>query len=434
MVVRFEVPKEVRYSCTQCGDCCRGWHILLGPGEEERIGGLEFGAEAGHVAGAAARSVEVKVPGLGRRRRLAQKRDVIAGNDEAECLFLGERQECLIHAHHGAEAKPLLCRLYPFGFYPMGDRIAVDVAFSCKAVSEGRGAEVTDRSLPEWADLLSEAAGAVDRRAHRLRGGLKVTPELMWEVEHTLVGLLEEGSLGLTDRVRACLQFLKLGLTGDPAKASAAVLRGAIASGLAKQMGKLAPPEPMDRTQRTAFFQWMFLCLNRPPENIHELPMMEKQAVERERLAVAERFQRQEGAPHVGGRDLACTFEEAQRVDAGIFEGEGPAVLRSFLRAKIVSQKFLIAGQGEESPLVEGVRQFFLVYPMTIWGAKALAAEEGCGAVELRHVGRALRLLDTTLGQVSILALPEKIREVYSFLLAETDWVMSATRDVMRVD
>ena len=59
----LEYPKDVCFSCTECGDCCRSFDLLLGPGERERLADLDWAGREGDLVGA--RPAErVKVSGL----------------------------------------------------------------------------------------------------------------------------------------------------------------------------------------------------------------------------------------------------------------------------------------------------------------------------------------------------------------------------------
>ena len=132
----FVHPPDVRFTCSRCGDCCRTWDVMVSSRERKALEGVDWEGRADDLAGVKP-TVGVKAPGMEGQRRLRRR-------DDGACIFLGEESQCRLHEHFGEEAKPLMCRLYPFGFYPMGDRVAVDVAFSCRAVSES---SFTMRSL-----------------------------------------------------------------------------------------------------------------------------------------------------------------------------------------------------------------------------------------------------------------------------------------------
>ncbi len=107
------------------------------------------------------------------------------------------------------------------------------------------------------------------------------------------------------------------------------------------------------------------------------------------------------------------------------------APLETFLKAKIVGQKFLVAGE-RELPLVEATLKLLVTVPMTLWTAKALAADRGAGRVEEEDVRHALRLIDRTLGALPTSAMPKKQAEACDYVMLETDLVEAAVNDVAR--
>lgn len=116
-----------RYSCTGCGDCCRGWSVPLLAGEPERF--AAFGAAVipverlrGAVSGVRSGAAVASLAGPGGR-----------------CAALADDERCLVHAAHGADAKPLACRLFPFTFVATPEDVRVSLSFACPAVVDAEG-------------------------------------------------------------------------------------------------------------------------------------------------------------------------------------------------------------------------------------------------------------------------------------------------------
>ncbi len=393
---------------------------MLRPGEEERLRSLDWrGREADLET--AVTVVSTPLPGGREVRRLARRRD-------GACIYLGDDNLCRIQNHFGGDAKPLMCRLYPFGFYPVADRVAVDCSFACRSISGGTGVPLSEHA-PEWTALLG-GTGAHRARQHRLTRRRPLTGELLWEFERYLLGFLTNASLPLFDRVRCCLQFMRLATTGDPAASSAAMLRQAIARGLPLQISGIPRGGGMDRTQRAIFHQWLFLALNPPAVNSDLLPGSGRRHEDERRRAEALRFVGRQGRPLVDNRELAATFGEIDDVDAALVSADHSPLLERYLAAKVISQRFLIAGE-EELPLVEAVPRFLLVYPMAIWTARAFAAGRRAAAVSEEDLRQAVALLDRTLGQVPLDALPAKIAKAWHFVIEETDLVVEAANELL---
>jgi lysine-N-methylase len=420
MTLEFVTPPGVRFTCTQCGDCCRTWNVPLQPAERERIQRLDWTGREPDLVDASV-SVSTQGPGGAPAIRLHRR-------DDGSCVFLGARNQCRIHEHFGADAKPLACRLYPFGFKAIGSRVAVDVAFSCRAVSEGRGAPVAPDEL-EWTRLANEARASEDRGEHRLSGDWSVPGDTLWEIESRLVDLISDASLRFSDRVRCAVQFLALATTGDPTRPTARQLRDAIAAGLPRRIRTEPLPGPMDPAQRVLFYQWLYLALNPTPGDLHERPERERAQLERGRVRSGERFRDAVGRPTVDGRELGVTFDDVRRVDPGPLREHAFGVAETYFRAKLVGHRFLVAPQGD-LPFVEAGHALFLWWPMAAWTAKALAAERGAGVVEEADVRRALRLLDRSLGQLTFSMLPRKQAEACLFLLTQHDLVEHAIAEM----
>jgi lysine-N-methylase len=413
-------PPGLRFTCTRCGDCCRSWNVMLGPGEEERLAALDWQGREEDLVGATA-AVSSMLPGGQRARRLARRAD-------GACIYLGADNLCRIHRHFGGDSKPLMCRMYPFGFYVVAGDFAVDCSFSCRSIREGSGASL-DAQVPAWRALL---AGAAHESAHQVQRGRALPGELLWELEHQLVAFLSERTLPLFDRIRCCLEFVRLATHGDPTTAAAAKLREALARGMPRQITTMAHGATMDRTQRAVFYQWLFLALNPLPAGFDVLPRFAQEKEERRRLAAAERFVSQDGAPLLDGSELAVSCREIAAVDAAYVAAADCPPLERYLVAKILGQRFLVAG-GAELPFAEAVPLFFLVYPMAIWTARALAAARGAHAVAEVDVRAALARIDRSLGQVPLAALPPKVAKAWRFVVEETGLVVSATDELLGI-
>ena len=416
-IPEFDVPEGLRFTCSECGDCCRGGHVLLSDDERERLAALDWSGIAEDLAGSETTVAMDDGPFRG-HHRLAHRAD-------GACVYLGARQQCRIHEHFGAPVKPLPCRAYPFAFRATGDRVAVDVAFSCRAVSEGMGAPVS--ASPAWESMLLERPLAASRPVALTRSR-DVAPELALEIEATLIAFLRDGSLSPMDRVHCCCGFLALGLTGDPATPAAAMLRHAIASGLPARVAREPHVTGMDATQRTVFRQWLFLALNPGLANAGEASAARRRRdVQRWRdQGIA--FRDGAGSPVLAGVAIRATFDDVDRVEASLMRTS--ELTTAFLAAKLIGQRFLVTGPGA-APLIESARLLMLCWPMIAWVSKAFAADRGSARVEDADVRLAIRRVDRTLGQVTLALFPAAQAKAFHWTIHETDLVAAAMRDVM---
>lgn len=418
----IEVPPGVHYTCTQCGDCCRRFSILLGPGERERIEGLDWTGKRPELVGAHV-TERIKEPGFEGRYRLVWR-------EGSTCIFLGERNQCMIHEHFGEETKPLICRLYPFAFISLGKRVCLDVSFACRAVSHEHGEPVGERT-PEWNLLTAHAPPGESSTSRTLRKGVPVSGDLLWEIEGYLLGFLMDRSMSMYDRIRCVLQFLRLATTGNPNAPTSREFRDAMAVGVVKQVReRLSADATLDRTQRAMFYQWLYVALNPIPAGFHSLPSVEQKKERDRRVAAGAKFREQQDPPRIDDRELNCSFDDVRKVPIGILQRDEMTLPQVYLCAKIIGQRFTQLGK-ENQPLYEGLHRLLLSYPMLVWASKALAADRGAPEVEREDVRAAIRILDRFTGHVALFALSAQIVQTIDTMMSETDLVLAAMNDTM---
>jgi Fe-S-cluster containining protein len=231
-----------RYTCTGCGDCCRGWSVPLLPGEADRFRALGDGiipAERLRAAISVARGGGVTV-------------EALAG-PSARCAALDDDERCLVHAKHGGEVKPLACRLFPFTFVATPTEVRVSLSFACPAVIDGDGPPLGDQL-----DEVERTWRAVEGSPYRLHVDGEValveTRRLLWA---DAAALLAETSRALaTDGAlveRLCRAGATVALTIarlDEGRAFAAALDDARAGRDQLVRDALAAPPAPDRLSR----------------------------------------------------------------------------------------------------------------------------------------------------------------------------------------
>jgi lysine-N-methylase len=393
---------------------------MLGPGEAESLQALDWGGKEEKLAGRVSRMTL----GIGGRSHT-----VLARRADGACIYLGSRNQCLVHEHFGPEVKPLMCRLFPFAFAPVGGQLAVDVSFACRAVSEGRGGGLSALTS-EWTRLV--APGEKERSTeHRFSKKFRISGELLWELENHLLDLVGDETLGLRRRLRVVEEFTRLALTSDPRTENARLLRQAMAKGIPAQIRSRHSAGGMDKTQRAVFFQLLYLMLNPTPLDFHGRSRRAQQKEKTKRISAAESYRSAEAHPWVDNRELGCSFRSVGEVEPGFLVAQGGEQLgETYLKAKIIGQRHLKEGT-EELAFIEAIPRLLLQYPFWIWTAKAIAAERKAPSASEKDARAALRLLDRTFGQISLRELPNKQRKAWSFVLLETSLAESATNELL---
>ncbi|HEV7499637.1 MAG TPA: YkgJ family cysteine cluster protein [Vicinamibacteria bacterium] len=143
MVALRHLPEQ-RFTCSQCGRCCRrGWDIALSAAEVE--GYRHAGAAAWYTATADAEPAAEPtaaidpfeaIPGHAGHFRIRKR-------DDGACGFLSAENRCRIHEHLGGARKPLTCRLFPFRFHPVEGKAIVSASFCCPTVVANEGDAVS---------------------------------------------------------------------------------------------------------------------------------------------------------------------------------------------------------------------------------------------------------------------------------------------------
>jgi len=130
------LPIAEHWDCHGCGICCRHVIIPLSSEEYQRICGQGWDKDA-ELAG---RRLFVKMSLWKAQYRLAHRPDGF-------CVFLSSEGRCRIHEKFGPEAKPLICRMFPYQLVPL-DRFAyLTLRHNCPSVIAQHG-----RSLEEQED------------------------------------------------------------------------------------------------------------------------------------------------------------------------------------------------------------------------------------------------------------------------------------------
>jgi lysine-N-methylase len=199
---------EQRFTCAQCGRCCRrGWDIAVTAAEVE--GYRKAGAAAWYTSeeiagptGTEAGTVDPFEPlgGHAGHFRIRKRAD-------GACGFLSAENRCRIHEQLGGARKPLTCRLFPFRFHPVEGKAVLSASFCCPTVVANEGEPVTAqvRTLSglynEWARTYPEP-----KRSLELVAGRPVSAATVATVRDVLRAMLDhvdaEGRVDVRANVR----------------------------------------------------------------------------------------------------------------------------------------------------------------------------------------------------------------------------------------
>src|SRR5205823_15073421 len=77
------------------------------------------------------------------------------------CVFLTAGNRCRLQERFGADAKPFVCRLFPFVLIPAGNHWRVGLRFSCPSAAANGGRPLADleQDLAHLSQLLEQHTG-----------------------------------------------------------------------------------------------------------------------------------------------------------------------------------------------------------------------------------------------------------------------------------
>lgn len=128
---------SVRFSCGSCTACCdQPWRTMIEADRAHALDRHDFSAYP-ELAG----KTLYHKPSDGRTGFYE-----LAKGDGTRCLFLGRDGLCIIHKEMGPQAKPSMCRQFPFLPVRTSSDDRVSVNFGCSAVQQQSGQRLSEQT------------------------------------------------------------------------------------------------------------------------------------------------------------------------------------------------------------------------------------------------------------------------------------------------
>jgi len=147
------LPMLERWDCHQCGACCRGSLVPLSAEELARLKSQKWEERP-----------EFKNIALYVRENWLSSGYRLAHRDDGSCVFLMPDGRCRIHAELGADAKPLVCRMFPLQIVPRDNVAYVTVRRACPSAAADKGRPVSEHL--EFARKLARERHLADAAPH----------------------------------------------------------------------------------------------------------------------------------------------------------------------------------------------------------------------------------------------------------------------------
>ncbi|MBF0275873.1 MAG: YkgJ family cysteine cluster protein, partial [Nitrospinae bacterium] len=131
-----------RFECIDCeGDCCRhGYRVLITKKSMEELLQLDAVKRVLEKEQCSFLNDHIK--------KEYYFLPILDKEGERQCAFLDDDFLCLIHKEHGFDAKPDVCKAYPFNVVSYSnEEIRVCYSFQCKSIRENYGKPIIDSEI-----------------------------------------------------------------------------------------------------------------------------------------------------------------------------------------------------------------------------------------------------------------------------------------------
>lgn len=389
-MLRLELPVMQNWSCHNCSGCCRQHEIEITSEEHQRILAQNWNSADGIPPG---QPVVEKMSGM-----FGKKRYRLAHQPDGACVFLDERGLCRIHAKFGEAAKPLPCRVYPYTFHPSGKGVTISLRFSCPSAVANKGRPVAQQTkeLREIAQLVVPR-GAENSPPPRVNRRAQVSWSDFRRFVDALEGDIADSSVPLAVRLARTLLWTQLvreakfdKLSGSRISEFLDLIRRAAAHELPAWPEAVAEPTPLGKStfrSLAAIYarkdtaasvragwvgRWKLLrAIVRFVRGVGDIPVLQQGFVEVPFAALEQPF----GPPSPEIDDL----------------------MTRYFQVKIRGLHFCGRGFYDLS-FAEGVHFLVLMWPVTMWLARWLAAGENRTRVTIEDVSKALAVADHNQG------------------------------------
>jgi Fe-S-cluster containining protein len=213
------IDPNVNFSCSSCTRCCdQPWRTIVEPEKLAALEAVDWGAEFPQLAG---RPFYRRVR-VGRQTVFELSKS--AGN---RCIFLADDGLCIIHKKLGYDAKPHMCKQFPFFAARAWDADYVSANFGCKAVQRGMGPPLVQQRA-DIERLVPRTAGSANSDAHVLLAPGCAAPQSAARalLNHLAAQLGDAGAGALTDRLARVLAALETATAMPADRLADAAARG----------------------------------------------------------------------------------------------------------------------------------------------------------------------------------------------------------------
>ena len=372
------LPMIERWSCHQCGVCCRGSVVPLSADDVARLQSQKW-QDRPEYRGI---PVMVRQTWLGHEYRLAQRPD-------GSCVFLDADGLCRIHKELGFDAKPLVCRMFPLQIVPRDNTAVLTLRRACPSAAEDKGQAVAEQL--DFARKLARERHLADAPPQpppvkpREQRDWRVTRKLLLAIERLLT---DEHFPPVRRLVHATIfcRLLEQAQTKALDDNRLGELFGVLEHNVAEEVGDLfSDRQPPGRAAAVLFRQTAAEFARLHPRLIARPGWKTRLQI----AWAAWKFVRGSGRLPVMEPAFAdATFEQLEqplgRLEPGVY-----LPLTRMIETTAASWSYALANRGGWS-VVESVRMLALTYPVGLWLLRWTAADRAPAIADVAEIITAL--------------------------------------------
>jgi lysine-N-methylase len=386
------LPVMQNWDCQSCSDCCR-IEAVVTPEEKQRIEALDLANDPEIAPGPWFAPV-----GWGSKNWTLRHRP------DGGCVFLTTANRCRLHERFGADAKPFVCRLFPFIIIPAGNHWRVGMRFSCPSAAANSGRPVADaeKELVHLSHLLERHVGRSAESAPPppLQPGQQLAWPDVCRVVQVLVEIVQDRGDRLERRLRKCLALARVcrksqleAMQGERLSKYLQAVRNALETEVPREAIDLPPP---DWLLGAALFRVLLAIFAGRDRNVKRASGLGRRM---SRVVAGWRFARGKGAvPRINEFLPETRFEDVEQSTGVPLEMD--ADLERYYAVKLLSLQFC-GPPNFNLPLWAGLESLVLTFPMILWLRRALSHLPPMEAVRL-----SIQLVDDHFGGDPMLGFP----------------------------
>jgi len=421
---KVKIATNQRFSCIRCGQCCRRWHVALSDRDIETLRKLRWRPQD-------------EIPEA--PSNLINGHPFVAHKPNGDCAYLDPATSlCRIHQKHGAAAKPLGCRVYPFNLTSTyWSEISVTARMDCPAVQQNTGPPLQQnrRDVEKYAGLLGIKGGYTDELEDLGPASVALMTKALKEELAERAGLAPGiRSLALLIAAERCQQ-LGVDFLNDTA-----TLEEIIPSFVKRVLEKALedPGKPVRAWSRAFFRVWLATHLRRDEEMIRkgladrvgrtwmlcricagrgsfgplgsehpDVPLSQADLFPGPDRDAAQALPARDGGK--GADRPPQSSIQRDKVDAAAGAGSSREEVWEcywrFLGARLETLQFFgVSFYG--GLFYTGLRALILTYPMVLAAARCRAASRGSGEIAAEDVQYAVGAVDHSFGRSRLLQMP----------------------------